>query len=251
MSRYVNINHNLDERYRSAITAPYGGMEIKEAGFVDVRKLVGAYRNYLRQKGLYRQEEVRYEEIIPTAAFVQWKEVQAKKIIFCDGAFTTQNPYFNWLPFSLVKGEIIHITIPDNSLEHIINQGIFILPLRNGVYKVGATYEWNELTWQPTLKAQEELLPKLKALLKLPFELVAHDAGIRPATADRRPLIGLHPHYQSVGIFNGLGTKGVSLAPYFARQLFEHLEYNKELPKEVYINRCFSLYYHSDNKLSI
>jgi glycine/D-amino acid oxidase-like deaminating enzyme len=52
---------------------------------------------------------------------------------------------------------------------------------------------------------------------------VDHVASVRPATLERRPFVGLHPAYPAVGILNGMGTKGCSLAPWFARQLAELL----------------------------
>ena len=42
-------------------------------------------------------------------------------------------------------------------------------------------------------------------------------------------------------IFNGLGTKGVSLAPYYANQLLTHLEEHREIDA-VNIERYFSLF---------
>jgi glycine/D-amino acid oxidase-like deaminating enzyme len=57
----------------------------------------------------------------------------------------------------------------------------------------------------------------------MPFETVEHLAAVRPANMERRPFVGLHPISSSVGILNGMGTKGCSLAPYFAKQLTDHL----------------------------
>jgi len=70
-----------------------------------------------------------------------------------------------------------------------------------------------------------------------PFDVVDHWAGIRPASSDRRPLIGVHPKHKSVMIFNGMGSKGVMLAPYFARQLIKFMEEGEKLDATVDINR--------------
>ncbi len=78
----------------------------------------------------------------------------------------------------------------------------------------------------------------MKKVLKIDFEIVNHQAGIRPTVNDRRPLMGLHPQHPTLAVFNGLGTKGVMLAPYFAYQLYSFLELNKPLDVEVDIKRC-------------
>jgi glycine/D-amino acid oxidase-like deaminating enzyme len=72
--------------------------------------------------------------------------------------------------------------------------------------------------------------------------VVAQEWGIRPTTIDRRPIIGCHPLYKNLVIFNGLGTKGVSLAPYFSAQVAQWLEGKGEILKEVNIKRFNALY---------
>ena len=74
-------------------------------------------------------------------------------------------------------------------------------------------------------------------------EVLEHEVGIRPTVIDRRPLLGKHPEFDNILIFNGLGTKGVMLAPYFAQHLVDFIEGNiLELEGEVNINR-FNKYF--------
>ena len=65
-------------------------------------------------------------------------------------------------------------------------------------------------------------------------------AGLRPTSHDRRPVVGLLPDKPQVGVLNGLGTKGVSLAPYFAHQFAESLINGIEMDREVHIGRYFN-----------
>ena len=58
---------------------------------------------------------------------------------------------------------------------------------------------------------------------------------------DRRPLIGLHPKHPQLAVFNGMGTKAVMLAPYFAIAFSDFLETGKELNSEVDIKRYYTL----------
>ncbi|MBR9998761.1 MAG: FAD-dependent oxidoreductase, partial [Cyclobacteriaceae bacterium] len=166
------------------------------------------------------------------------REIAAGKIIFCEGYTAAGNPYFNRIPFRPVKGEILYIR-PEDSVEFIFNRQIFIIPWDEGFYKVGATYDWNYKDTRPTIQAKNYLEDKLNRFLNVNYRITGQVAGIRPATLDRRPVIGLHPEHSSVGIFNGLGSKGVSLAPYFARMFVEYLLNNRELDKEVDIKRFY------------
>ncbi|MEO6686601.1 MAG: FAD-dependent oxidoreductase, partial [Dyadobacter sp.] len=127
--------------------------------------------------------------------------------------------------------------------NQIVNQGIFILPVSGTKCRVGATYSWENLNWETTQSAREELEEKLKPILKVPYKISGQSAGIRPSSHDRRPMLGIHPDQPRLGIFNGLGTKGVTLAPFFAKELAEYLVHHKELSEAVNIKRYFSLYF--------
>jgi glycine/D-amino acid oxidase-like deaminating enzyme len=124
----------------------------------------------------------------------------------------------------------------------IFNRGVFVLPLKEGLHKVGATYEHKDLSCEPTLKARNYLCGKLETLLKTGYEVVGQIAGVRPATKDRRPMMGSHPEYKPLGIFNGFGSKGVSLGPYFADQFAAFLEEETALEEAVDINRFIEDY---------
>jgi hypothetical protein len=64
-----------------------------------------------------------------------------------------------------------------------------------------------------------------------------HIAGIRPTVKDRRPLVGKHPKYPNLTVLNGLGTRGVMIAPTVAKALYDHLEKGIALDKEISIAR--------------
>ena len=88
---------------------------------------------------------------------------------------------------------------------------------------------------------KDELISLLQKIISVPFEVVQHNASIRPTVQGRRPFIGLHPLQNNVGIFNGLGTKGVMLAPFFANQFAEHLVNGEKLNEEVDVLRYKNL----------
>ena len=186
---------------------------------------------------VFVRDEFEFDSLQIKKDNIQYKSIIAKRIIFCEGYKAIKNPLFNYLPFKLTKGEVVTVKLPGFEKEKVANKGAFVLPLGNDLYKIGATYEWQDLTELPTEKGLLELEDKLKKLVDLPFERLKHEAGIRPTVEDRRPLIGLHPQHSPVVIFNGMGTKGVMLAPFFANQLIRYLEEGEPLDKEVDIER--------------
>ena len=122
-------------------------------------------------------------------------------------------------------------------LDVIYNRRIFVLPQTAHEAIVGATYNWQDTSLSPTAHARKILEEKLCSTFNLSYAVYDQQVGIRPATFDRRPFIGIHPQYPQLAIFNGLGTKGVSLAPYFAKIFVEHLLLQKELPQEIQLSR--------------
>ena len=73
------------------------------------------------------------------------------------------------------------------------------------------------------------------------FEEIEKLVGVRPATQDRRPLVGMHPTMH-VGIFNGFGSKGASLIPYFANEFVSELQGKKMVHPDASIRRFNHLF---------
>lgn len=237
---YVNQQAD-DQAYSSYINNPFGGLEVTQAGWVDLPEFVRIIKGYFLRKGQYYEGNVPRNELILTDASVSWQNLTINKVIFCDGVQSRQNPLFAYLPYNPVKGQILTAVVERYPIKQIVNQGLFILPVRDGLIRVGATYSWHDLDWQTTDEGRLFLETKLRAVLRVPYEIVGQQAGIRPSTKDRRPFVGLHPHQPAVGIFGGMGTKGVSLAPYLAEGFARHLLDGEDLAPEVNIQRCVSL----------
>jgi glycine oxidase len=235
------LSKTIDTHFlKEWIDNPYGSAEVSAAGNLDTRTFLNAFRNYFIQRQCILQDKFEYGDLGISEKGVSYRNHDADKLIFCEGYKTTLNPYFKWLPFKLTKGEVITIQLTGEvsiPTEKVINKGVFVLPLGNNRYKVGATYEWQDLSEQPTEKGKLYLIEKLQKVIKIPFEIIAHEAGVRPTVLDRRPLIGLHPEHASIGIFNGMGTKGVMLAPYFAQQFSRFLDNKIALSDEVNCSR--------------
>jgi len=217
--------------------ATLGGVEISVAYQLDYPVFLTAMKKFFLEGKMLLEEKLQFDKLELKNGIVSYKGIEASKIIFCEGNKARENPYFKWLPFNLAKGEVITVKMQGFPEEKIWHKAIFILPKGENMFRVGATYEWNFSDELPSEIRKKELAARLRKAVNLPFEILHHNAAIRPTVIDRRPLIGMHPYYDHLGVFNGLGTKGASLAPFFAHQFAMHL--NKELPldDEVNINR--------------
>lgn len=233
--------------FHSIIENPLGGISINQGGYLNTQTFLTASRKHFDSKGAYFLEEIDNKDFTFKNDSVQWKGLHAKKIIFCEGYRAKFNPLFSWLPFSVTKGEMLQIEMENFPESHIINKGGFILPKGNNSFICGSSYE-HSIENTVTEKGRLIVEDKLNSILKVPYKITGQRAAIRPTVRDRRPYIGLHPENNKIAIFNGMGTKGVTLSPYFADEFVSFLEKNGELNKEVNISRYFSLYFESEQK---
>lgn len=219
----------------NGIDAPFGYGKVINTGRIDTNNLLKDYKEYLKEKMKY--ESFDYSAIQFENDKVKYENIEAKKIVFCEGFGIKKNPYFNNLPMQEAKGELITICAPELKINFVLKSSVFIMPLGNDLFKVGATFNWKDKTNTPTTEGEKELVTKLKKILNVPFDIVDHVAGIRPTVKDRRPLVGIHSEYSQLAILNGLGTRGVIIAPTVAKELYNHLEKGEELRKEIDISR--------------
>ena len=144
--------------------------------------------------------------------------------IFCEGVNGSNNPLFDWVHFRPAKGEILTVRINDLNEDRIVNRGrVWLLPIGNGVFRAGATYDWDSNDCNVTAEGRKLIESRLKRLVKVPYEVLDQRAAVRPVIGSRKLLIGIHPGHENVGFFNGLGSKGVLMAPFFAENFAAHL----------------------------
>ena len=218
---------------------------------VDMAGLLEASRRRMLQRGVLLEERFDREALVVEE--VRYKDIRANRIIFCDGIESCDSPYFSKLPFAPNKGEALIVEIPDlasvcptnDSANDKINagivpvfkKGISLAPWKENLYWAGSSYEWSFPHDAPTQVFRDRTEAILRDWLKVPFNIVDHFASVRPATVERRPFVGFHPLYPAVGILNGMGTKGCSLAPYFAHQLVEHIIRGSLIQADVDVTR--------------
>lgn len=205
---------------------------VKQTGRLNLPLYVSKLQGFFEEKGWLKRKKFEYGSINPNA-----------KYIFAEGTYCEQNPYFNWLPFKSVKGDVLTIKSVDLKIDKIRKKNVFILPLGGDVYKIGATYDWKDKSWNPSEKGKVEILEKFEKISDCTYEVIDHESGIRPATYDRRPFIGTHPKHKNLKIFNGLGSKGVFLGPLLAQEFCDFLDNKGEIHADVSIKRCFKKYF--------
>ena len=231
------LSSDLHFKEYKGITAPFGYGEVLHTGYVDTASLLESYRNYLVDTDRFRQESFDYTAINFEDNCCIYKDIKSKHIIFAEGFGLHVNPYFNHLPIDGTKGELFIIKAPGLDLDVIVNTSVFILPLGNDLFKVGATYNWKDKTDLPTEEGKSELVARIQEIIDCDFEIVSHFAGVRPTVRDRRPLVGTHAVHKRIHLLNGLGTRGVMLGPAMADALYNAIEHQIPLVKEIDIQR--------------
>lgn len=226
----------------ASIKAPFGFGEVNDAGRVFLPKMINTLRLDLEQNHRVLDEVFHFPDLHLFDNGVKYKDVIADKIVFCEGHRMSENPHFSYLPLMRTKGELLTVRLKTLQMEELLKSSISVLPLGNDLYKVAATFNWEDKDELCTAEAREELLTKLETLVDEKPEVVCHEAGLRPTVKDRRALLGVHPTRSSMFLFNGLGTRGLLLAPCLSLQLIEFMESNKALDDEVDIKRFENMY---------
>ncbi len=215
----------------------YGIGEIDPCFLVDIKALLDTWRAYLVANNALLEAKFSHNDCLINEGSASYKGILAEKIIYCDGAVGADNPYFNMLPWSKDKGEALIASIPGLPANKIYKQGINIVPWHDGLFWIGATHDWKFIDMLPSASFRKQTEEHLNYWLKLPFTIVDHLVAARPVNVERKPFVGLHPLMPSIGIFNGMGTKGCSVAPYFAHQFAQHLVHGTPLLPDVDVKR--------------
>ncbi len=227
----------------SGIDSPFDFGEVLQTGYVDTALLLKSYHSYLSENNLFKNEAFDYDKIRFENDNVFYNNIKMTNIVFAEGFGMHSNPFFNDIPLDGTKGELFIIKAPNLNLDVIVNTSVFILPLGNDLFKVGATYNWADKTNIPTENGKLELIERIKEILNCDFEIIEHFAGVRPTVKDRKALIGTHKTHKNIHILNGMGTRGVMLAPTIAKILFEKIESGKPINPSIDIERFYKKIY--------
>lgn len=220
--------------FHDYLNAPFGIGRVKQGGNIDTNLFLELSHNFFKKTNLFIQTKIKID--LNTINSLT-NDYNCKRIIFAEGWLNTKNPYFSWLPYKLVKGEILKIKINGFATEQVPNKRVFLLHTGNSEYIAGSTYRWSFDDDKPTEDEKQFLIEHINKILKVNYEILEHKAGIRPAVLDRRPLIGRHPEINNIYLFNGMGSKSVMLSPYLSHELFNNIYNNTAINKEASLDR--------------
>ncbi len=210
------------------VHAPHGHGTVMQAAWLDVRLFLEKQREQLLQCDALTEGDVPAEAIDLRTDQVRIGARAGRWLVRCEGAFTGAE---GLVP---VKGEGLTVRISGLRLTRMVHQGVFLLPtpsLGEDVYRVGATFKWDNVWEGPTARARTWMLEKIAGITDAPVEVLDHWCGVRPASRDRRPILGVTG--PSEAVFNGLGSRGVLLAPWCAQHLADHVFEGQALDPEV------------------
>lgn len=222
------VYFNLEKPKESSFLAEHKAeLIIHNSGWVDLNQLIESYHSMLKSKN----------ELINDDYKCIKHEIKSDVIVHCQGNYLTQ--YFDDSLNILkpAKGEVLIVETNENFTDKIYQQGVFMIPLGDGIYKIGSNFEWLDLSENPTEKGKNEILNKWLKWFSGDYKIIEQLAGIRPSSKDRRPILGQLNSFKNEYVFNGLGSKGIALAPYYANMLALNIVENSPIEKEVDINR--------------
>lgn len=233
------MDTNLIHKQYDGISSDYGFGRLKHTGRIDTKALIEDYKAYLESNNILYNDSFNHDLIQIFEEGVRYDSIEADHIVFCEGFGLHNNKFFNELPMNEAKGELLTIHAPDLNVDFLIKSAVFVLPMGNDYYKVGATFNWHDKTINATEEGRNELIEKLDSFISVPYDIVDQTAGIRPTVKDRRPLVGVHKEFKQLSILNGLGTRGVMIGPKVANELYGHLFEGKPLDTESDIKRFY------------
>jgi glycine/D-amino acid oxidase-like deaminating enzyme len=222
-------NKSVQENFDS----PFGNSEVNDCGWLNVPLFREAALDYFIQHENFIEEAVKENEVEYIGSKVLWKGRTFDRIILCNGIGINKWKGLEHLDLIPNHGQVLDLKIENLELDAIVNFGQFLLPFGKKKFRLGATYNWNEVPDEPTEDAKQLLLSELNLRIKKDIVVESHKTGFRPTTRDRRPIIGFAKENERLGVFGGLGSKGVLLAPYFSKLFSAVLTEGAPIPKEV------------------
>jgi glycine/D-amino acid oxidase-like deaminating enzyme len=221
-------------RPANSLSTTFGFLEQKQTGYLLISPLLACLKDFFIERQCYRLADVAYQDI-QLQPSLRWHDISPKQIIFCEGHHATKNPWFSWLPFQPVKGEILTLEHQSQLPDKILNFGDWLIPLDSHHIRIGATFDRENLDTLPTERGKSDLLNTLKSIDANLTQaiLINHRANIRPCTLDKQPFIGNHPQHPQLAIFNGFGAKGSLQIPGFSQHFVDALLNNAPLPSNI------------------
>jgi glycine oxidase len=232
---YIEYKEN-DVKLDKTIRQKHGYFKIKKGGNLKVNPFLEYTRKQLQDTNSFSEEWINQNNIEYTDNEIIIGNHKTKNIIWCTGNYQAKEAPFDYLPFSPTIGEMLKIKTNELDPKYLYNKNAFILNQQEDVFVTGATFS-RDLSKQLTEEGKQQMFEKINDITHVKYEVIDHYFGIRPTNMDRKPFIGLHLNLRNTYILNGLGAKGVTQAPYFAKEFVNFIQNKTTLDKEVNIER--------------
>ncbi len=208
-------------------------VRVRAAGQVMLTPLLQAYQEKLLGEGRLIQTSFDYRQLQIRDSEAHYDGQRWSRVIFCEGHRVRANPWFGHLPWRINRGQRWLLEIPALQQEAILRKKGLLAPMGGHQYWLGSSNDWGNAAAESTELAREALKSMADDMLKVDYGQAQQAAGIRPLLQDRRPVVGWHPDFPMLGIINGLGTKGGSLAPWLAVQMANALADQESFAAEL------------------
>ncbi len=228
----LNNTSNTGGWFGNSEQHPFGAIQVSKTAMVDTQQLLFSMRHWLQQRSALISAQLTYEKIQLHNNEFSFENINAKKLIFCEGYQAIHNPWLKSLPFKLAKGEILTVK-PEQPVDRLLSWGNWLAPLGDGRARLGSNYVWNDTSLNAIAETPTKFMQSLTTHTSLKAELISHDVGIRPSTTQRKPFVGALSNLNNAYCLNGLGSKGCLLAPFYVTLLCQHMLENKPLPEEI------------------
>ena len=217
-----------------SLRGEFGGFAQLSCHRLDIAKLLHHIKGFLIRSRCYSAEKVDYDDITCNDKLARVNNRSANIVIFCEGHQARHNPWFNDIQWDISRGDILHFE-SDATLPMIVNNGYNYIPISAHEFHWGSSFEHNASNPLPNKKGLTQLLDKLEETdtRAESYTLLAQYSGLRAATRDKRPAIGVHPELNTLGIFNGFGARGSLLIPFYAHHFSQVLNQRHTLINDV------------------
>lgn len=195
---------------------------------IDAATLLEKWKTFLQSRHSFMEEFFEPEKLVILRDKLKYKDITAGKIIFCEGAAGSNNPFFLQQRFTQNRGDVLLLSIPGLPDQNLYQKGIRLVPRNDGLFWCGSNYTWEYNSLLPDKEWKAATEKQLKEWLRLPFEITAHLVAERPTTAGQIPVLAQSAEYKNMYFFNGLGTRGFSAGPYLAKEMYHRLMMNDE-----------------------
>lgn len=241
------FSSSLDNYLTENVNTSFGNYFLHSGYVLRTKLLLKSLKEYFKEHDILIDGSWNYDKSIENQDILTDNNIS--QVIFCEGPNVVKNPYFNSLPFSPTKGEIITFESDNNNvfphdsvLLSFSKWCIAEKKEKKTQFTIGSTYDRSSFELIPSENAKEELISSIKEYIPNlnNINILNHTVGIRPTTKHHRPIIGFHPYYPKYGIFNGFGSHGSLWIPYFAEIFAKNIiSPSNSIPKEVNLEKYY------------